>query len=180
MWAFEHSFRPFRAAACVCFRQSSCLPAVGKSGCLSACRQCVPSTAWPLFRVVEFRVAVRLSGSLAKYRRQLSGYPAVRLPRRPGHVASRRLVGARHSVPLLRESVLATAQKRSSAPVPQGADSSGHGFRASVWPWTNRRAFRQTAELLGGWVSRQCARPGDRRFSPWGVPSSLPSVGPQS
>ena len=44
------------------------------------------------------RAAVRLSGSLAKYRQQLSGYPAVRLPRRPGHLASRRRVGARHSV----------------------------------------------------------------------------------
>ena len=40
----------------------------------------------------------RLPESLAKYRQQLSGYSAVRLPRRPGHLASRRRVGARHSV----------------------------------------------------------------------------------
>ena len=53
------SFRPFRAVASVCFRQPGCPPVVGKSGCLSACRQRVPSSAWPVFRVVGFG---RLSG----------------------------------------------------------------------------------------------------------------------
>ena len=165
--AVEHSFRTFRAAACVCFRQSSCLPAGGKSGCLSARRQCDPSTALPVFRVVEFRVAVRLSGSLAQYRRQLSGYPTVRLPRRPGHLASRRLVGARHSVPLLREPAFATARKRSlllrklflrrrTLRVVGSGRLPGHpGVR-----------FEQTGEQLGGWL-------------PGSVPIRVPDVRPR-
>ena len=56
--------------------RGACLLAVKKSGRLPASRQCLPSTAWPVFRVVGFG---RLSGSLAKYRQQLSECPAVSL-----------------------------------------------------------------------------------------------------
>ena len=75
--------------------------------------------------------------------------PGARLLRRPGHVASRRPVCAQPSVPLLRDSALATVQKRSSVAVSREMDSLGRGFRAAVWPSAcSIRASRRAAGRL--------------------------------
>ena len=88
------SSRPFRAVARVCFRQPGCLYAVRKSGCLPACRQCVPSTVWSVSRVVGFWAA---AGEPGKIPAASVWVPGGQSPPRPGHVASRRRVGARPS-----------------------------------------------------------------------------------
>ena len=142
-------FRPFRAVARVCFRQPGCLYAVRKSGCLPACRQCVPSTVWSVSRVVGFWAAagepdeipaatVRVLGGPSPPTAWSSGFlapcgcPALRLP--------------------LRESDLATAQKQGSVPVSQEVETSSRGSgRLSGHPGVR---FEQAGEKLGGWLSQ--------------------------
>ena len=165
-------FRPFRAVACVCFRQAACFPAVGKSGCLPASRQCVPSTAWHVFRLVGFGL---LSGCPAAWRSTGSNYPGARRSvfsraRSCGFPAPCRCAALR--LPL-RESALTTVQKQGSAPASQKMNSTGRGFRALVWPsGCTIRANRRAAWLL---ASRQCAHPGARRLPPGEVSSTLDS-----
>ena len=144
------SFRPFRPVACVCFRHSACLPAVGKYGCLPASRQCVPSTARACFpgrRVWVLRPAARQAAEIPA---PTIWVPGVRLSRRPVHVASRRRELARHSV-------------FSSGSLPlrlhgNGAASLFLRRRALRVAGSGRLSghlcvrFEQTIELLGGWL----------------------------
>ena len=117
------SFRPFWTVAFLRSRQAGCLPAVWKSGFLSACRQCVPSTAWPVSRVVGFG---RLSSCPITWRNTGRNYPGTR--RSVFFTASSCCFPTPRGRPALclpvRESVLATVQKRSSVSVSQEADSS--------------------------------------------------------
>ena len=118
----------------------------------------------------------RLPESLAKYRQQLSGYSAVRLPRRPGHLASRRRVGARHSVSPSGSLTLRLRKNRAVSlflrrwklrvVVPGGC--------LAIWVFDSSKPARSWAV---GFPSSAPIRVPDA-LPPGGVPSSLPSGSP--
>ena len=166
-------FRPFRAVARVCFRQPGCLYAVRKSGCLPACRQCVPSTVWSVSRVVGFWAAAGEPGEIPA---ATVWVPGGQSPPRPGHLASRRRVGARHSVSPSGSLTLRLRKNRAVSlflrrwklrvVVPGGC--------LAIWVFDSSKPARSWAV---GFPSSAPIRVPDA-LPPGGVPSSLPSGSP--